>query len=92
NWCGEWGTYGGWIAFLMACAVLWIATVRGVVPETPPMLVFIAGTLIPLCVSAILWTTIARSTNPMRRKISMAFALLLYVAAIASGGALIVVY
>lgn len=89
NWCGEWGGYGGWISFILTGVILWFSWTRGILNlNNPATLLFLAGTLLPLFVCAVLWTVIARSGTPMRRKISMFFAVFLFVVSLASGGAL----
>lgn len=88
KWCSEWGAYGGWIAFILSGAVLGLGWTQGLLNLNPLILVFLVVELVSLLISAVLWTIIARSGNPMRRKISMFFALFLFIFSVANGGLL----
>lgn len=90
NWCADWSAYGSWLALFFLGGLVWFLQSTGVLAlEENTLLIFTAGMFVTLFIPAVLWTIIARSALPMRRKVSMVIALILFVASLASSGALI---
>lgn len=90
NWCADWSTYGSWLALLLLGGIVWFLQSGGLLAlEQDKILIFTAGMFATLFIPAVLWTIIARSALPMRHKFSMVIALVLFVASLASSGALI---
>lgn len=86
NWCGVWAAYGAWI-FLISFIVfmLYNVVISLIVIGWPIATVSIGLGLI----SALIWTKIALSNNPMRHKLSMIFAIVFFVYSMTFGSSVV---
>ena len=90
NWCGGWAAWGGWLSLLLASILCAMLRWQGLLPfENRTVLLFVVMQFAALFLAALLWTLIARSALPMRRKIGMVVALLLLIVAVANSGLLV---
>ncbi len=79
HWCGKWAAWGGWISLVLFAGCQIFRMGENPAPSSAPAVFYSLCRFIPLLLATILWTVISRSPSPMRHKIEMTFAILLFV-------------